>query len=242
MLNTHQPMKTMFTVVNALLLSACMHVGEFDAIKGSGKIATENRTITGFTRISLEGSADVYVTQGAAESIRIEADDNLLQHITTEVTGGELEISNRESISPSQNVKVFITARSLEGLSIAGSGIIVTETPFSANTFELAIAGSGDIKARVNADVVDASIAGSGDIVVAGSAKSSSISIAGSGDYKAYDLSANTADISIAGSGDCELIANESLTASIMGSGSVYYKGEPKISSSIMGSGSIERK
>lgn len=219
-----------------------MHVGDFDAVKGSGTIKSETRQISGFSKVSLEGAMDVYIVQGDNESVRIEADDNLLKLIETNVKKGELEITNSESISPSQTIKVYVTARTLEAMSVAGSGNMTTQSAFSSEQFDVAIAGSGDITADVRAETVEAAIAGSGDIILKGTANSTDVSIAGSGDVKALDLATRTATVDIAGSGDCEVHTSEMLTGNIMGSGSIRYKGEPKINSSIMGSGDIERK
>lgn len=237
-------MKSMYLLVAAFVLSACVRFSDLDpsSIKGSGTKATETRTLGSFTKVSLEGAMDVYVSQGANESVRIEADDNILKVITTEISGGELEISTSESISPVTPIKVWVTAKSLEGLSMAGSGTMVTETPFTSKNFDASIAGSGDIHANVTADNVDASIAGSGNVVLKGAAKLASVSVAGSGDVHALELATQTATVDIAGSGDCEINATEQLTGNIMGSGSIYYKGEPKVNSSIMGSGDIKRK
>lgn len=236
-------MKTMYLLAAALLLSACARMSDLHlATKGSGSSATETRTVTGFTKISLEGGMDVFVTQGANESVRIEADDNLLKLITTSLSAGELELSTSESIDPVTPVKVYITAKSLDGLSIAGSGKIVTETPFTTKDFDASIAGSGDIQANVIAEQIDASIAGSGNVILKGSTNAASVSVAGSGDVKGFDLVAKSVSVDIAGSGDCEITASEQLTGNIMGSGSIYYKGDPKLKSSVMGSGNIQKK
>jgi hypothetical protein len=223
-------------------LSACVHTGDFDSIKGSGTIKSVTRHVADFTKVSLEGAAEVIISQGSTPSVRIEGDDNLLEHITTTVDGSELEISNQHSISPTKSIKVFVTTKQLEGLSIAGSGTITTEVPFEARAFNVSIAGSGDIIADISAEQVSASISGSGDISLRGTAKSASVSIAGSGDYKGYALTTNSTSVDIAGSGDAEVHAAETLTGNIMGSGDILYRGEPRINSSIMGSGSIEKQ
>ena len=232
----------MLLLATAFLAAACMHVGDFDAVKGSGTVKSEIRQITGFTKVSLEGAMDVFIVKGESESVRIEADDNLLKLIETKVDGDELEISSTEELEPSQTIKVYVTTRALEGMSIAGSGDMVTQSPFVSKAFAAAIAGSGDIKADVQAEVLDASIAGSGDINIKGSAGKTEVDIAGSGSVNGIELVTRAVDVNIAGSGNCQVHASEVLTANIMGSGSVYYRGEPKINQSVMGSGSITRK
>lgn len=236
-------MKIMYLLAVALVLSACMRFSDLhEEIKGSGKPGTETRSLANFTKIRLEGAMDVYVTQGASESARIEADDNLLKYITTDVSNNELEISSTESLESDNPIKVYVTVKSLTALNLEGSGTMVTQTPFNSREFGASIAGSGDINANITAEKLNASIAGSGNVILKGSANLASVSVAGSGDVKGYDLVAKTASVDIAGSGDCEVNATEQLTGNIMGSGSIYYHGDPKLNTSIMGSGDIKKK
>jgi hypothetical protein len=237
-------MKIMYLLATTLLLSACVRFSDLDreTIKGSGKIATETRSLSGFSKISLEGDMEVYVSQGAGESVRIEADDNLLRYVTTKIEGNELVLSTSESLNSENPIKLYVTADDLTALSMAGSGKMITQTPFTAKDFSTSIAGSGDIDANIVAQKVSASIAGSGNVILKGSADLASVSVAGSGDVKGYNLIAKTASVDIAGSGNCELSASEQLTGNIMGSGSIYYHGDPKLNKSIMGSGDIKKK
>jgi hypothetical protein len=236
-------MKIMYLLTAALVLSACVRFSELgEEIKGSGKQATETRTLANFSKISLEGDMDVYVTYGTTESARIEADDNLLKYITTKIEGNELVISSSEPIHSESPIKVYVTADDLAALSIAGSGKMVTQTPFTSKDFGASIAGSGDIDANIIAEKLSASVAGSGNVILKGSANLASVTVAGSGDVKGYNLVTKTASVDIAGSGNCELNTTEQLTGNIMGSGSIYYHGDPKLNRSIMGSGDIQKR
>ncbi|OGO16907.1 MAG: hypothetical protein A2Z14_01960 [Chloroflexi bacterium RBG_16_48_8] len=69
-------------MVIILVLISC----DIQTIQGSRNIITEARDVGGFNRIELEGMGKVILTQGEEESLTIEADDNLMEYITTEVT------------------------------------------------------------------------------------------------------------------------------------------------------------
>jgi len=61
-------------------------------IHGSGNIIDENRDVNNFYGLSILGSGRVIMEQGTEESLRIEADDNLLPYLETEVNGwGQVE-------------------------------------------------------------------------------------------------------------------------------------------------------
>lgn len=55
---------------------------------GSGNAITESRDAAGFNEIALSGIGSGIVTQGDAEALTIEAEDNLLPPIGSEVREG----------------------------------------------------------------------------------------------------------------------------------------------------------
>lgn len=67
---------------------------------GSGSMITETRNVSGFDEIVLLGSGDVIVTMTGTESLEIEAEDNIMPLLTTEVRNGRLELGPKSSISP----------------------------------------------------------------------------------------------------------------------------------------------
>ena len=206
-------------VLSLPALSGCM----MNFIEGSGVSATETRTLTDFDSISLAGSGDVSVVKGDEFKVVVEADDNLMQYVKTEVNGRDLglamESSFKNPIRTKTTVRYTVTCPELKSVSVAGSGDINAED-FETDEFSIAIAGSGDVK-------------------LTGSANKLDISIAGSGDCKLQDFVVKNAEISVAGSGTARIRAEETLDVSIAGSGDVYYYGKPKVSQSIMGSGNI---
>ncbi len=200
-------------------LAACDD--EQDAVVGSGDVVSEERDVSGFREIRLEGSGRVEVDQGARESLTVEADDNLLPLITTEVRGSRLVIGNEEAISPSRDVVYRIEAIELDGVSIAGSADVVAPD--------------------VDCDTFSVSIAGSGSFDVGGSCDGLDVDIAGSGDVDAEDLAVTRADVSIAGSGDVIVDASDELRVAITGSGDVVYVGDPATDIDVRGSGNVRR-
>ena len=75
-----------------------------DAVRGSGDIVTEVREVSDFSEVHLEGSGDVVVEMGENESLTVEADDNLLELITTSVRGSrlviEFELDSWQAVHP----------------------------------------------------------------------------------------------------------------------------------------------
>ena len=208
-----------------LVLNSCA-AGCADRVRGSGVVKAEPREVAGFSEVRVEGSGDVTIAVDPAgvESLLVEAEDNLLPLLKSEVRDGVLVlgVERDANISATRPIRYRLTAKELNGAAVVGSG---------------SVRASG-----INARDFDAAISGSGDMDLSGTADNIELTISGSGSYEAAHLRSKTARVKISGSGDATVNASEQLDAQISGSGSVRYSGDPKVEKHIAGSGSVARK
>ena len=188
---------------------------------GSGKMTTETRDVTGFDEIVLLGSGDVIVTVTGTESLEIDAEDNVLPLLTSDVVDGRLELGVTESITTTRGITYTITAAQLVGVTISGSGDV---------------SGSD-----IDSDSFGAAIEGSGHIDLTGTSTDLTVRIEGSGDFDGRDLVSATGTVTIDGSGDVLVNVTDNLTVTINGSGDVEYIGDPVLNQTINGSGDVSR-
>ncbi|MBN1400368.1 MAG: DUF2807 domain-containing protein [Anaerolineae bacterium] len=226
----------------AMLLSGCCAL--LSVVRGSGRIITETRQVSGFERIALSGSGEVILTQGALTGVRVTADENLLPYIRTEVQGDTLVLgldSRRRltSIRPTRKIRYHVTYDTLRGLTASGSGSIGAET-LAARQLELTVSGSGGIRIdTLRAEELEVGISGSGNVDLAGRTTAQRVQVSGSGNYRARELESETADVRVSGSGRTTISVSEQLSARISGSGSVEYYGQPRVRQDISGSGRV---
>lgn len=227
--------------IASLSLAAAPALAE--TARGNGVMKTETRQVTGFTGVGLSVPGKLEVKLGPTESVTIEADENLLALIETTVKGGELEIRpiRRNLNFDAKAIRIVVQAKSIDSLSIGGSGSISAEQ-LRGGKMKLDIGGSGSIDVkRLDAERLEIAIGGSGDIKAAGAVKSVAVSIGGSGDVTAQNLVADNADVTIAGSGDTSIAVRTKLDVTIVGAGAVSYWGDPQLKRTVLGSGSIKR-
>lgn len=225
------------------LVFSCRYIGG-KRVKGNGNVETEQRNVSSFDGVVSHGSFDVTVITGDVHSVKIEADENLLQYIDTDVEGGNLTITTRRgyNLRPRNDLKITVTAPHFNELSAHGSGNIKGVNLIKATEkTKLHLSGSGNIKVDLEAPAVDAEIAGSGNISVSGTTKEFSSRIYGSGDIRAGGMNAEEGSVEIAGSGNVEISASNKLDIKIMGSGGVKYRGDAQVNTNIAGSGSVSR-
>ena len=233
----------LFLTVLAMLCASCRWIG-FRHVKGNGHLSSETRQIAHANRISVSGSFDVELTQGATTSVKVEADENIIPHIVTVEEDGVLKIRprrNNTSFSSEHSITIYITTPTLEQCRIAGSGDIKGAGKFTGDKLLLTIAGSGNIDLDVNTPEVRAEITGSGNMTLRGETMTEDVHINGMGDYRAEDLKSENAKVRIAGSGDVKVFADATLEVNIAGSGTVYYKGSATVKQKVMGSGDIKK-
>jgi hypothetical protein len=230
----------LLTLAVLIMVTACSSF-----VRGSGDLVTETRQVSNFERISLEGMGEVIVTQGGGESLAIETDDNIMEHVKSEVEGGTLKLGLKEGVSiinmiyPSQLI-FTVGVDDLTGLTISGSGDIKAET-FETQRLDASISGSGKVQiSHLAADEVRAEISGSGEVDLAGGeVAEQDISISGSGKYLAGVLCSALVTVSVSGSGEATVCAVDTLDADLSGSGAINYYGRPSLSFSSSGSGNI---
>ena len=86
------------------------------AERGSGNVVEETRPVSGVSGVDLATIGDVIINLGDEESLRIEAEDNLMKFFDTQVRGGTLRIStNPRSVNlrPTKPVRFFLTVKEL---------------------------------------------------------------------------------------------------------------------------------
>lgn len=242
-------MKKLATVSLILLMSASVHAQWWGGkkVKGNGKMTTETRETADYEKVNVAGSFDVILVSGNEGSIKIEAEENLLEYIITETEGDALKIKvqNGYNLETSRNKNILITVpfSSLNEVSLAGSGDVKGLSPITADDFKFAVAGSGDMELEVRAKNLKGSVAGSGDLTLQGLSTNANLNVAGSGDIHAADLKTVNAEASVAGSGDIAVNCDGGfLKARISGSGDIQYSGNPaKEDFKVVGSGTVRK-
>jgi len=214
----------------------------FDNVRGSGKVISEDRQVSDFQRIILQGSGELIIEQGSREALTIEAEDNLLPVLTSEVQNGTLTLSSKRgmSIQPTKPIRYHLQVKDLSGLEISGSGKAQMEK-LEGDSLHLRISGSGDVTIQeIDVNELGVTISGSGEVQAAGTADKLSVNVSGSGTCRLEDLQSQQAEVTISGGGDITVWVEEQLDVRVSGSGNVSYYGKPQTNTRISGSGELK--
>ena len=212
-------------------------------VTGSGVMAQEDRPVGGFSGLVMSSIGDIHITVGAAEALRVEAEDNLLQHIETFVQGGTLviETENGFNIQPTLLIEFHLTVVSLDNIVLSGVSEIEA-AGLNANQFSVTLSGVGGIDlTALDATNLIVTMSGVGGVRIAGQVDSQTVTVSGVGDYDADNLQSDTAVVVISALGDATVWVSTTLMATVTGTGSVFYIGDPVVTSTITGNGTVEQ-
>lgn len=214
------------TLLTGVLLAAGCGFGGLNVgigIKGSGTLKSEKRNVSGFSKIDAGGAVELEIAAGKDFDVSVETDDNLLEHVKTEVSGDTLKIYSKGKISPAKGVKFKISMPEIKDLDVSGAS---TADVSNVKTDSLRVVASGASNVKIGGDV-----------------KSFDSEASGASDIDAEGLRAENAVVEASGASSLTVAATNELKADASGASSVYYAGEPKnIVQNASGASSVKKK
>lgn len=210
-------------------------------VRGNGNVKKETRKVSSFDALNISSAFEVYLTQGNSESLVIEADDNLLDIIKTEVRGGVLKIYVDANIRHSKTMKAYISFKMLNMIELSGACELYGENKFKLDNLELELSGASDIKMDFTANKVYLDLSGASDIEFKGSAQRMDIDASGATDLHALDFEVKECAVDASGACNIRVFVTDELSVDASGASTVRYKGNPGIEIDISGASSIRR-
>lgn len=214
-------------------------------------VVRETRAAAGFSRIQIDGQADITLVQGATEGITLEATAQGLKQIQTDVRGRTLRIGMVDQGhwwqwitggAATRTPKITINLIQLERIEAAGAVNIVADS-LKANELRLDFAGACKVKiADLQANKLRLDGAGAVKAEIAGKVADQDIDLSGAGSYQAADLISDNIGLRVSGAGKAIVNAKTLLKADISGAGLVEYSGNPRLEQEITGIGKIRRR
>jgi hypothetical protein len=229
--------KIAFAVVGGVLsltLVACGVTirGVTETVRGSGTLVEEDRPVGNLSRVELTMPGTLSIAAGDTESLRVEAEDNLLEYIQTDVRAGTLRIETRPGINlrATRPIRYALTVVKLDSIAVTSSGD-VEAADLQSKSFSVKISSSGNVTLfSLDATSLDVTISSSGNLEIrGGQVERQTIHISSSGEYRAQDLPSADAEVILTSSGSATVRVSDRLTGRLSSSGDVRYVGNPSV-------------
>jgi hypothetical protein len=192
-------------------------------VNGSGTVKQETRNVADFDEIETSGAINAEVAVGDSFSVSVEADDNILQFIKTEVSGNTLKIHTEGKFSTKSKINVKISMPELRGLDINGASNVTA--------------------ANVKGDSLNIKVNGASEVKISGEAKELNARANGASTIDAENLKSENTEVDSNGASTVTVSSSNELRADASGASTIYYTGEPKnIMQDASGASSIKKK
>jgi len=232
--------KITIAVLMALFLSSCafdMSWGE--GKRGNGIVEEERREITDdFTVITASEGLDVYVTQDRDFEILVEADENVIDLIGTDIKNGRLKIHAIENIGRATK-KVYVTLPEITSLRTSSGADLTTREVISADKISLDASSGSDLRVELNADEVNADTSSGASIRISGEANILYADASSGSDIKAGAFEVKTCEADASSGADIRVNVSERLIADASSGADIKYTGKAQVKKSKSVSGSV---
>jgi putative autotransporter adhesin-like protein len=207
-------------IVLVSMVAACHH--GLNQVSGSGNRQKQKREVASFTSISTNGAFHIEVVAQKPLALEIEADDNILPLVKTEVSNNVLHIKAGQSYSVREPIIIRIAVPNLEGITSNGAGKIDVDG-LNNEKFEIDLNGATAIRVSGETKLVD-------------------IDTNGAGKIDTNKLRAARAVVESKGVSRVEVHAADQLDVTVSGPSSVVYSGDPVVNKTVNGPGSVQKK
>ena len=230
-------MKYGYIIVVAFLIFGCKNPEERTCLKSAGDEDTLEIPLDSFDRIYLHPHIVYSLIQDSLNKVVITGGKNLINHVTTSVIDGQLEISNENKCnflrSYKKKVSVEIHFTSLINIHFEGSEPMTNQGTLKFDWLTFLIRdGAGSVNLNFNAQQVYANIShGWGDFTFSGNVHYANLNIRSNGYCNLLGMNIQDSATVISNTqGDVKVKAQGiKLKVQTLSDGDVYYKGIPSL-------------
>lgn len=196
---------------------------------------SQKRDVKNFSAIEVSTGIDLFISLGNEESLKIEASEQIITNVVSEVKNGTLHIyvKNKSGFNllnwrNYSSVKAYLTVVELNRLKASAGADVKSENTLKGNTMDLS-ASSGS---KVNIDLVykdlklDASSGAKLDVT--GRTKNLKVSSSSGGILDAADLESEYCKANASSGGYLSVHAANEIAAWASSGGNIRYSGNPK--------------
>jgi len=226
----------------ALVLSACnLHINTGE--NGNGKVVTEERNITAdFTEVRGSAGLNVYLTQGDENKIMVEADENLLQYIETDIEDGKLHVTTSENIGRSKAKKVYVTFKELNTVEASSGADVSGKSVIKSQNLTLKSSSGATLDVEVFAQEISAKTSSGADLIVSGKATSLNADASSGSELNAKELLVINCSAEASSGAEVTVNVQDQLETNVSSGGDINYYGNPvSVNSNKSHSGSVDK-
>jgi hypothetical protein len=202
-----------------------------DRIEGSGNVITKDFTVKSFDELIASGVFNLQLSQGDKESVKIEADDNLMDLFIVENEGSTLKISMKKhsNFNSKKQMKVYITFKSLKSMNLSMVGGTSSDEKLKFADLKLKNQSVGSVSLNMTLQTLNLENESVGSVKLEGSADNAVVKNNSVGSINAGNFVVQKMEIDNTGVGSATVNAEKELKYSDSFLGKVSNKGNATV-------------
>jgi hypothetical protein len=202
-----------------------------DRIEGSGNVITKDITVKSFDELNASGVFNLLLSQGDKESLKIEADDNLLDLFIIENEGSTLTIKMKKNsnFNSKKQLKVYVTFKTLKSMDLGMVGGTSSDEKLKFADLKLKNQSVGSVSLNMTLQTLNMENQSVGSVKLEGSAESAIVKNNSVGSINAGNFVVQKMDIENNGVGSATVNAEKELKYSDSFLGKVSNRGNATV-------------
>lgn len=216
-------------LISGIIISCLPTLLSGQNMKGNKNVISEERQVGSFSGIEVGGAFNVIISQGENSSVIVRTDENLMEHIFTEVSGNVLNLSSKSIKNPTK-LDVIITNPHFTSLEVSGAANLRSEGTIVEPTMDIDASGASEIDLNVKTESLKTEASGASYVKLTGTASVHTIDASGASEVNANNLETKTTIADASGASDVSVRASEEVKRETSGAGSVSVAGTSGVS------------
>lgn len=199
---------------------------------GNGNVVKEERKVTDFKAVTVSSGINLLIGQGSTVKVVVEAEENLLPYIKTEVSGEVLRIGIKGSFGNFHShkpINVYVTAKELKALEVNSGSRLKTENKIQAGNLKISSSSGSSFLAEIDCTNLDASSSSGSSGVISGSAKSIEAESSSGSSLVALDLKAEKGKVSASSGSSVSVKVTGEIRAHASSGARISVSGNPSV-------------
>lgn len=217
------------TVILVILFttSSCFMDG-LTGIRGNGNIVSEDRTITSdFDAIKVQQGISLHLTQGNSTTLNVEADENILDLLITEVKNNELKVYFEKNVYRAKARNVYLTTKNISEIRTSSGASVKSENTLQVDVLNLNSSSGSSIKIYVNGTEISSEASSGASIDINGKTTSFSANASSGSSIDADKLETVDAYVKASSGASIDVNVTGKLTAKASSGGDIDFEGNP---------------
>jgi hypothetical protein len=223
----------MKTFKNLLILLLVTMVGVNTSAFAGNNEKSENRKAKNFSAIKVSAGIDLYLTMGETESVKIVADDDIIDNIVTEVKDGTLRIymkkGNWFNWGGNKTRKAYVSVKELNRLDASSGSDVKSENTLKGESLKVRASSGSDVDIDVIYKNVSLDTSSGSDAKLRGKVKTFEAEASSGSDIKAQNLESKICKVRVSSGSDATVNVSDELYAKASSGGDIRYYGNPQV-------------